>query len=65
MKFGKVAGRMSCVEKEFKLVPHKYEDYKGLRFYNGDYVLVVHVCLYRVEEDTRSHLSGMGPVSGC
>ena len=43
MKFGKVAGSMSCVEKEFKLTTHKYEEYKGRRFYNGDYTLVVDV----------------------
>ena len=29
MKFGKVTGSMSCVEKEFKLALHKYEEYKG------------------------------------
>ena len=28
LKFGKVVGNMRCVEKEFKLVPHKYEEYK-------------------------------------
>jgi len=52
LKFGKVAGSMSCVEKEFKLVPHRYEEYRGMRFYNGDCVLVVDVWLYRVAEDT-------------
>jgi len=41
LKFGKVAGSMSCVDKEFKLVPGKYEEYKGLRFYNDDCTLVV------------------------
>ena len=28
LKFGKVVGNMRCVEKEFKLAPHKYEEYK-------------------------------------
>jgi hypothetical protein len=28
---------MNCVEKEFKLVPRKYEEYKGLRFRDGDW----------------------------
>jgi len=36
LKFGKVAGSMSYVEKEFKLAPRKYEKYKVSRFYNGD-----------------------------
>jgi hypothetical protein len=43
MKVGKVAGSMSCVEKEFILVPRKVEEYKGRRFYNGDCALVVDV----------------------
>jgi hypothetical protein len=34
---------MICVEKEFKLGPRKYEEYKDRRFYNGDCVLVVDV----------------------
>jgi hypothetical protein len=33
LKFGKVAGSMSCVEKEFKLAPRKWEEYGGLRFF--------------------------------
>jgi hypothetical protein len=34
LKFGNIAGSMSCVEKEFKLKGRrKYEEYKGLRFY--------------------------------
>ena len=45
LKFGKVAGSMICVEKEFKLGPRQYEEYKGRRFYNGDYTLVVDVWL--------------------
>jgi hypothetical protein len=51
LKFGMVAGSMSCVEKEFKLGPCKYEEYKGLRFRDGDCALVVDVCLHRVDED--------------
>ena len=51
LKFGKVTGSMSCVEKEFKLTTHKYEEYKGRRFYNGDYTLVVDVWVHRVDED--------------
>jgi hypothetical protein len=46
-----VAGSMSCVEKEFKLGPCKYEEYKGLRFRDGDCALVVDVWLLRVDED--------------
>ncbi len=40
MKFDKVPGRNSSVEKKFKLVTRKYEEYKGVRFGNGDCVLV-------------------------
>ena len=43
MKFGKVAGSMSCVEKEFILGPRKCQEYKGRRFYNGDFGLVFDV----------------------
>ncbi len=50
MKFGKVPGN-SCVEKKFKLVTLKYEEYKGVYFGNGDCALVVDVWLHRVDED--------------
>ena len=43
LKFGKVDGSMSCVEKEFKLGPRTSEEYEGLRFRHGDRVLVVDV----------------------
>ncbi len=43
LKFGTVAGSMSCLEKEFILGPRKFEEYKGRRFYNVDYNLVVDV----------------------
>jgi hypothetical protein len=36
LKFGKVPGSMSSVEKEFKLDVRKCEEYKGRCFYNGD-----------------------------
>jgi hypothetical protein len=45
LKFGKIVGSNSFVEKKFKLGVHKYEEYKGVRFGNGDCVLVVEVCL--------------------
>jgi hypothetical protein len=51
LKFGKVPGRSSCVEKEFKLGTCKYEEHKGVRFGNGDCALVVDVWLHRVDED--------------
>jgi hypothetical protein len=51
LKFGNVAGSMSCVEKKFKLAPRKYEEYKDLRFRDGDCGLVVDVWLHRVDED--------------
>ena len=41
LKFGKVAGSNSCVEKKFKFGARKYEEYKGVRFGNGDCALVV------------------------
>ncbi len=43
LKFGKVAGSDSRVEKEFILGARKFEEYKGCRFYNGDCALVVDV----------------------
>ena len=43
---------MSCVEKEFVFGPRKFEEYKGRRFYNGDYTLVVDVWIHQVDEDT-------------
>ncbi len=43
LKFGKVPGSDNYVEKEFILVPRKFEEYKGCRFYNGDCTLVVDV----------------------
>jgi hypothetical protein len=39
------------VEKEFKLGTRQYEEYKGVRFDNGDCVLLVDVWLHRVDED--------------
>lgn len=51
LKFGKVPGSNSCVEKKFKLGTRKYEEYKGVRFGNGDCALVVDVWLHRVDED--------------
>jgi hypothetical protein len=50
-KFGKVPGNNSCVEKEFKSGTREYEEYKGVRFGNGVCVLLVDVCLHRVDED--------------
>jgi hypothetical protein len=43
LKFAKVPGSNNCVEKEFKLGTRKYEEYKGVRFGNGDCTLVVDV----------------------
>ncbi len=31
--------------------PRKFEEYKGRRFYTGDYALVVDVWMHRVDED--------------
>ena len=45
LKFGKVAGSNSCVEKKFKLGARKYEEYKGVCFGNGHCALVVDVWL--------------------
>ncbi len=52
LKFGKVPGSIRRVEKEFKLDTRKYAEYKGVRFGNGDYTLVVDVWFHRVHEDT-------------
>ena len=43
LKFGKVAGSNSCVEKKLKLGTLKYEEYKGVLFGNGDCAPVVDV----------------------
>jgi hypothetical protein len=51
LKFGKVPGSNSCIEKKFMLGTRKYEEYKGVRFGNGDCALVVDVWLHRVDED--------------
>jgi hypothetical protein len=42
---------MIWVEKEFKLDSHKCEEYEGIHFRDGDFTLVVDVCLHRVDED--------------
>jgi hypothetical protein len=47
LKFGKVPGSNICVEKEFKLDTRQYEEYKGVRFGDGDCVLLVDVWLHR------------------
>jgi hypothetical protein len=36
---------------EVQVGTHKYEEYKGVRFGNGDHALVVDVWLHRVDED--------------
>jgi hypothetical protein len=51
LKCGKVPGSNSCVEKKFELGTRKYEEYKGVCFENGDFVLVVDVWFHRVDED--------------
>jgi hypothetical protein len=43
LKFGKLVGNNRYVEKKFKLGVRKYEEYKGVRFGNGDCALVVDV----------------------
>ena len=42
----------TCVEKEFSFsATRKWEEYKGVRFYNGEKALVVKRWLHRVEDD--------------
>jgi hypothetical protein len=48
LKFGKVPGSNSCVEKKFKLGTRKYEEYKGVRFGNGDCALVSSNVMYNL-----------------
>jgi hypothetical protein len=38
-----VKGSNRCIEKKFMLDTRKYEEYKGVRFGNGDCTLVVYV----------------------
>ncbi len=40
-KLGTVPGNMSCVEKKFELQGHKWEEYMGTRYSDGDSALVV------------------------
>ena len=49
-QFGDAGDGTSC-EKEFKLQPRKWQDYKGTRFYNGECALVVKRWMSRVDED--------------
>ncbi len=51
LKFGKVPGSNRCVEKKFMLGNRMYEEYKDVRFGNGDCALVVDLWLHRVDED--------------
>jgi hypothetical protein len=46
---------MSCVEKKFEVQDHKWEEYKGTRYSDGDRTLVVELWLHRVVDD----LSGL------
>ncbi len=34
-KFGTVPGRMNSVEKKFEFQDHKWEEYRGTRYYDG------------------------------
>jgi hypothetical protein len=43
---------MRYSEEVFKVSSHKYEEYKGVRFGDGDSDLVVDVWLYEVDEDS-------------
>jgi hypothetical protein len=56
---------MSCVEKTFELQARKckWEEYRGTRYSDGDSTLVVELWFHRVA-DVRTHVSGVGPLSG-
>ena len=49
-EFGDAGNDTSCVN-QFNLDHHKWEDYRGTRFYNKDSALVIKRWLNRVEED--------------
>jgi len=49
-QFGDAGDGTSC-ENEFKMQTHKWEDYKGTRFYDGERALVIKRWLNRVDED--------------
>ncbi len=51
VQVNEVAGSNRCVEKEVKLGTRQCEEYKGVRFGNGDCALLVDVWLHRVDED--------------
>jgi hypothetical protein len=52
------------VKKKFELQGRKWEDYKGTRYSDGESTLVVELWLNRVADDVRTHVSGVGPLSG-
>ncbi len=43
-KFGTVPGIMSCVEKKFELQDHKWEEYRGTRFYRTTWCQLFSKC---------------------
>jgi hypothetical protein len=49
-EFGDAGNGTSCA-KQFNLENHKWEDYRGTRFYNKDCALVIKRWINRVEED--------------
>jgi hypothetical protein len=56
-KFATVPGSMTCVERKFEFqgLKCKWEEYKGIRYSDGDSALVVELWLHRVDDD----LSGL------
>jgi hypothetical protein len=54
-KLGTFPGTMRCVEKKFESQGHRWEEYKGTRYSDGDSTLVVELWLHRVADD----LSGL------
>jgi hypothetical protein len=52
-EFGDADNDTSCA-KQFNLDHHKWEDYRGTRFYNKDSSLVIKRWLNRLEEDATS-----------
>jgi hypothetical protein len=56
-KLGTFPGSMTCVERKFELQGRKckWEEYKGIRYSDGDSTLVIELWLHRVADD----LSGL------
>ncbi len=62
-EFGDAGNDTSCVN-QFNLEHRKWEDYRGTRFYNKEYALVIKAWLNRVEQELKEVLTPTLPARG-